>query len=77
MSEVTLLNGARVPEDSPEWAAECLERHRHIQTLRRMDTQGRRLYLAEFAHKHGALAGERLAKAYRQDWEARKQEVAG
>lgn len=72
MSDHTLIDGRVVSGTSPEWAAECLQRHRHVQSMRALDLPGRRRYLEDVAKAEGQEASRRLAEAYREDWERRR-----
>ena len=50
MSTVTLHTGEAVDSDSPEWRAECLARHQHVQAvlaMRGASNRGRRAAYVE------------------------------
>lgn len=74
---VTLADGRTVPSDSPEWQAECLTQHRHVQTLLRMrGIVERRQYLEGVARSEGNEAADRLRRAFTVAWQARQEEGA-
>lgn len=69
---VTLSNGDRVRSDSLMWKDECLQRHRHVENLRRLSVVERRAYVSDVAHREGNEAGKRLTAAYAADFEKRR-----
>lgn len=70
---VTLIDGRQVSSASPEWRAECLQRHNHMQTMGRLrTTDGRREYIAAVARKEGTEAAERLKREFLRLWDERK-----
>jgi len=71
MATITLIDGTEVASDSPAWAAECLARHRHVQTMLRLDLEGRRDYLRRVVETEGPEARKRLEDAFSKAWEAR------
>lgn len=74
---VTLADGRTVPSDSPEWQAECLTQHRHVQTLLRMRSiVERRQYLDGVARSEGSESADRLRRAFTTAWHERKEEGA-
>lgn len=73
MSElVALIDGTKVAATSDEWKAECAARFAHVQAMRRLDTQGRRIYLEGVERAEGPEALRRLKDAFLYDWETRK-----
>lgn len=70
---VTLIDGTPVDSSSEAWRLECLQRHRHVETMRRIDLQGRRDYLAKVAHSECEEAAARLKDAYLSDRDRRAQ----
>ena len=73
---VQLLDGREVTTDHPDWRTECLERHSHVLRMRRLDTNGRRLYIEDIRRQQGDAAANRLRDAYGRDWEQRKAALA-
>ncbi len=71
-TQVTLADGRQVPDDSPEWRAECLARHGHVCHLRACTLPARRAYLAALERSEGAEIALRVADAYLKDRERRK-----
>ena len=69
---VTLSNVDQVPSDSLLWREECLQRHRHVENLRKLTVVERRAYVSDVAHREGNEAGKRLTEAYAKDFEKRK-----
>ena len=72
MSTVTLIDGRAVDTSSEEWRLECLARDRHIANLRRLKLEQRRRYLQNVDEREGDEAGQRLRRAFRRDWDARR-----
>lgn len=62
---VTLINGREVLTDSPDWAAECLERRKHVQNLLAMSAGNRERYLASLAQAQGTVAAQRVRERLR------------
>jgi len=73
---VTLSNGDTVPSDSLMWREECLQRHRHVENLRKLIPAERRAYVADVAHKEGDESGRRLTEAFGRDYEERRAKEA-
>lgn len=71
-SLVTLATGEVVDSADPAWRDECAARFRHVQSMRSLGLEGRRVYLESVGRKEGPLAEQRLREAYAKDWEARK-----
>ena len=44
MPNVTLIDGREVDSASPEWREECLQRHRHVDTLLRLHSRQEMAY---------------------------------
>ena len=74
---VTLIDGRQVDSASPEWRAECLQRQRHVDTLKRLLLrQDRADYLEAVERTEGAEAARRLRESFHLAWEKSKaQEV--
>ena len=71
MPNVTLSTGVEVPSHSPEWAAECLARYNHVQTMLRLGINGRRDHLRLVAETDGAESRTRLEAAFTAAWKER------
>jgi len=71
-AHVLLIDGSRVADSDPRWAAECLTRQRHVESLRALDLVGRRDYLEAVERSEGAEAARRVKLRYAQDWEDRR-----
>ena len=69
---VTLACGEAVFNTDPRWLAECQARHRHVLSLRHLNVQARRDYLANVERAEGALSAVRLKEAFTADWNERK-----
>lgn len=78
MKTVTLIDGRTVPSDSPEWRAECLGRHKHVEAVLAMrgeSNRGKRAaYIEQIDFLEGAEAGRRLREAVKAAW-AEKTEI--
>lgn len=69
---VTLADGREVSNSSPEWRAECLARHNHVQTLLRLRgvhlRHARQQYLRTVQATEGEESRRRLEAALLQAW---------
>ncbi|WP_062196487.1 DUF7696 family protein [Caldimonas taiwanensis] len=67
---VILIDGREVDSASPEWREECLQRHRHVDTLLRLCTrQERAQYLEAVRQAEGEEAARRLKLKFLAEWE--------
>lgn len=77
MSLVTLIDGREVPSGSFAHEAQLMALDRHVYALRRLDTIGRREYLAGVARTEGADFEAALKAHYLADRDKRRAGVAG
>jgi beta-phosphoglucomutase-like phosphatase (HAD superfamily) len=73
MPDVTLIDGTVVDSASEAWRSECLQRHRHVQTMLRLQLQGRRDYVATVGKQEGAEARRRLEAEFTAAWRQRQE----
>lgn len=67
---VILIDGREVDSASSEWREECLQRHRHVDTLLRLCTrQERAQYLEAVRKAEGEEAARRLKLMFLAQWE--------
>lgn len=71
MSTVTLIDGREVKRGSFAHEAQQMAIDRHIYAMRRLDTIGRRGYLADVDRTEGADFGQALRVAYLADRDKR------
>lgn len=74
MADVTLVDGTVVSSSDRRWLEECLQRHRHVESMRGIGRQGRVDYLETVRAKEGEEAARRLREAFLIDWEKRHAE---
>lgn len=68
--------GQPVSTSSEEWRVECLQRHRHVLTMRSLDRLRRHDYVLDVRRKEGDLSADRLIQAYGDDLARRKATAA-
>lgn len=72
MTTITLIDSRTVDSASPEWRAECLARHEHVQKLLAMrgaDGRAKRnAYIEQVAFLEGAEAAKRLRDRLAAEW---------
>lgn len=68
--EVTLIDGTVVDSNSPLWAAECLQRNKHLRKLRLLhesrNREGYAAHLDEIERTEGLEARKRVVARYKE-----------
>lgn len=75
---VTLCDGSVVSTWSPEWRAECLERHNDAMAVLSLSSrEARRRHVDTLTARRGAVYGARLEAEVKTVWHARRAAASG